>query len=257
MDNHLPRKFAEIVGQDNVLTDEADRHAYAYDAAVLPPELPSLVVRPETTEALGRVVATCNELGLPLTIRGSGTNLSGGTIPSPDGVVALTGALDTILEINEADMKQFLPAYASLHNPIDVVGDAPAERYRDTLMAVVDDPQVHAILILLTPTASAQIMERETKAVEPLRLTDVLSRSDTIPRLLAAGEVAVWRLHCPPSLPLPAAAVGLLDDAERSRAARFLRETDRRLFTFSHAMALCGSPLRGKKHNPKQKRAKR
>ena len=104
MDNHLPRKFAEIVGQDNVLTDEADRHAYAYDAAVLPPELPSLVVRPETTEALGRVVATCNELGLPLTIRGSGTNLSGGTIPSPDGVVALTGALDTILEINEADM---------------------------------------------------------------------------------------------------------------------------------------------------------
>jgi len=79
-------------------------------------------------------------------------------------------------------------------------------------------------------------MERETKAVEPLRLTDVLSRSDAIPRLLAAGEVAVWRLHCPPSLPLPAAAVGLLDDAERSRAARFLRETDRRLFTFSHAM---------------------
>jgi len=68
-------------------------------------------------------------------------------------------------------MKQFLPAYASLHNPIDVVGDAPAERYRDTLMAVVDDPQVHAILILLTPTASAQIMETADAIIEVAKTT--------------------------------------------------------------------------------------
>ncbi|EFL53072.1 FAD linked oxidase domain protein [Solidesulfovibrio fructosivorans JJ]] len=104
MDNHLSQKFAEIVGKENVLASEVDRHAYSYDAAVLPPKLPALAVRPETPEALGRVVATCNELGLPLTIRGSGTNLSGGTIPSVGGVVALTGALNKIIEINEADM---------------------------------------------------------------------------------------------------------------------------------------------------------
>ncbi|WP_428558499.1 MAG: FAD-binding oxidoreductase [Solidesulfovibrio sp. DCME] len=104
MDNHLSQKFAEIVGKENVLASEVDRHAYSYDAAVLPPKLPALAVRPETPEALGRVVKTCNELGLPLTVRGSGTNLSGGTIPSPGGVVALTGALSKIIEINEADM---------------------------------------------------------------------------------------------------------------------------------------------------------
>ncbi|WP_300161188.1 FAD-linked oxidase C-terminal domain-containing protein [Solidesulfovibrio sp.] len=104
MDNHLSQKFEEIVGKENVLASEVDRHSYAYDAAVLPPKLPALAVRPETPEALGRVVAACNELGLPLTVRGSGTNLSGGTIPSPGGVVALTGALNKIVEINEADM---------------------------------------------------------------------------------------------------------------------------------------------------------
>lgn len=104
MDNHLSQKFAEIVGKENVLASEVDRHSYSYDAAVLPPKLPALAVRPETPEALGRVVKTCNELGLPLTVRGSGTNLSGGTIPSPGGVVALTGALNKIIEINEADM---------------------------------------------------------------------------------------------------------------------------------------------------------
>ncbi len=104
MDNHLSQKFEEIVGKGNVLASEVDRHAYSYDAAVLPPKLPALAVRPETPEALGRVVKTCNELGLPLTVRGSGTNLSGGTIPSVGGVVALTGALNKIVEINEADM---------------------------------------------------------------------------------------------------------------------------------------------------------
>jgi glycolate oxidase len=104
MDNHLSRKFEEIVGPANVMASEADRHAYSYDAAVLPPRLPALAVRPETSEALGQVVAACNEFGLPLTVRGSGTNLSGGTIPSTGGVVVLTGALNKIVEINEADM---------------------------------------------------------------------------------------------------------------------------------------------------------
>ncbi len=104
MTNHLSQKFEEIVGAGNVLASEVDRHNYAYDAAVLPPQLPALAVRPETPEALGRVVKTCNELGLPLTVRGSGTNLSGGTIPSEGGVVVLTGALNKIIEINEADM---------------------------------------------------------------------------------------------------------------------------------------------------------
>ncbi len=104
MDNHRSQKFAEIVGKDNVLASEVDRHAYSYDAAVLPPKLPALAVRPETPEALGRVVKACNEIGVPLTVRGSGTNLSGGTIPSQGGVVVLTGALNKIVEINEADM---------------------------------------------------------------------------------------------------------------------------------------------------------
>ena len=124
MDNHLSRKFEEIVGKDNVLASEADRHSYSYDAAVLPPRLPALAVRPETPEALGRVVATCNELGLPLTVRGSGTNLSGGTIPSRGGVVALTGALDKIIEINEADM---LKSARLLQKP--VTGGTPFLRH--------------------------------------------------------------------------------------------------------------------------------
>ncbi|XPV77012.1 MAG: FAD-binding oxidoreductase [Desulfovibrio sp.] len=100
----LIKDFEAVVGAENVMTSETDRHAYSYDAAVLESVMPALVVRPETSEALGKVTSLCNENGLPITVRGAGTNLSGGTIPHPGGVVLLTNGLNRILEINEEDM---------------------------------------------------------------------------------------------------------------------------------------------------------
>jgi glycolate oxidase len=98
------KEFETIADAENVMTGETDRHAYSYDAAVLDSVMPALVVRPRTSEALGAVTKLCNDNGLPLTVRGAGTNLSGGTIPHPGGVVVLTNGLNRILEINEADM---------------------------------------------------------------------------------------------------------------------------------------------------------
>ena len=100
----LIKDFEAAVGADNVMTSETDRHAYSYDAAVLDSVMPALVVRPETSEALGKVTKLCNDNELPLTVRGAGTNLSGGTIPHPGGVVVLINGLNKILEINEEDM---------------------------------------------------------------------------------------------------------------------------------------------------------
>lgn len=54
---------------------------------------------------MGPLIQKCYEEGIPITIRGSGTNLSGGTIPdSTDAVIILTNSLDRILEINEEEM---------------------------------------------------------------------------------------------------------------------------------------------------------
>lgn len=100
----LIEEFEKVLGKDNVFQDEADLATYSYDAAVLDPVLPSLVLRPTSSEALGKVVGMCNEHALPLTVRGAGTNLSGGTIPKSGGVVLLTNALNRILEINEEDL---------------------------------------------------------------------------------------------------------------------------------------------------------
>ncbi|AOY58523.1 MULTISPECIES: FAD-binding oxidoreductase [Desulfococcus] len=101
----LIKEFKNIVGAENVFTDDADLLTYSYDAAVVKPVVPALVIRPTTSEALGRSVKVCGENGLPVTVRGAGTNLSGGTVPTArEGVVILTNGLKRILEINEADM---------------------------------------------------------------------------------------------------------------------------------------------------------
>lgn len=102
---HLIREFEKQVGRKNVMAEEADRQAYAYDSAVLDAVVPALVVRPTSTEQLGQTVRLCHQHGLPLTVRGSGTNLSGGTIPSSrESVVIVTNALAEIIEINAEDM---------------------------------------------------------------------------------------------------------------------------------------------------------
>ncbi|WP_353118335.1 FAD-linked oxidase C-terminal domain-containing protein [Nitratidesulfovibrio sp.] len=101
----LIKEFEAVVGKDNVFTSEADRQSYSYDSAVLEAVVPALVVRPTTTEQLGKVVRLCNENGNPITVRGAGTNLSGGTIPDPrEGIVILTNSLSRIIEINEEDL---------------------------------------------------------------------------------------------------------------------------------------------------------
>lgn len=65
-------------------------------------------------------------------------------------------------------LQSFLPSYASFYNPVDVVGDADAERFRKTLEAVLDDPLVHSVLFLATPTSS---VEMEATATDLARLS--------------------------------------------------------------------------------------
>jgi glycolate oxidase len=98
-------EFSKVAGADAVMTAEADLASYSYDAAVLEPVRPELVVRPKTLEALGQVTRLCNENALPMTVRGAGTNLSGGVIPSREhGVVVLTNGLTRIISINTEDL---------------------------------------------------------------------------------------------------------------------------------------------------------
>ncbi|MDR1684915.1 MAG: FAD-binding protein [Desulfovibrio sp.] len=104
IDPSLVKEFENIAGKEQVLTEPADLQCYSYDAAVLNPVMPALVVAPADKEQLCKTVKLAYDNGLPITVRGSGTNLSGSTIPQGDGMVILTNRLNKILEINEEDL---------------------------------------------------------------------------------------------------------------------------------------------------------
>jgi acetyl coenzyme A synthetase (ADP forming)-like protein len=56
-------------------------------------------------------------------------------------------------------LRRVLPAAASVLNPIDLLGDASAELYGLALQAVVSDPNVGGVLVILTPQATTQVEE--------------------------------------------------------------------------------------------------
>lgn len=104
-ESSIIKDFKKLIGADNVLDSEADRLSYAYDSAVLPQREPAVVLTPDNTEQIGQICAFCSKNSIPMTVRGSGTNLSGGTIPdSEKSVVIVTQKLNKILEINSGDL---------------------------------------------------------------------------------------------------------------------------------------------------------
>jgi len=88
-----------IVGSDHVLTSDMDLVLYGYDASLVKGKA-DVVVLPGDTDEVSRVMALAHEERVPVIARGSGTNLSGGTIPDRGGMVIHLSRMDRILEID-------------------------------------------------------------------------------------------------------------------------------------------------------------
>lgn len=56
-------------------------------------------------------------------------------------------------------LQAVLPRAASVINPIDVLGDAHADRYQQALEAIAQEPEIDAVIVLLTPQVMTQIQE--------------------------------------------------------------------------------------------------
>ena len=97
------------------------------------------------------------------------TNAGGPGIMATDAIVQQ--GLD-FAEMSEATVEKLaaaLPAAANCHNPIDVLGDALADRYETALDIVLDDPNVDAVLVILTPQAMTQAAETAEAIIEIIR----------------------------------------------------------------------------------------
>lgn len=87
------------------------------------------------------------------------TNSGGPGILAADAAEKSRLIMGSLSSATVNELLSFLPPFAAVYNPVDIIGDADAARYRRTLETVARDPMVHSLLALLTPTASAQIPE--------------------------------------------------------------------------------------------------
>ncbi|MBM4362000.1 MAG: FAD-binding oxidoreductase [Deltaproteobacteria bacterium] len=93
-----------IVGAENVLRGDRIDEGYSHDECLTTsPVVPELVVRAVTTDQVARVLRTASAHGIPVTIRGAGTGLSGGCLPHPGGILLALDRMNRILEIDEAN----------------------------------------------------------------------------------------------------------------------------------------------------------
>jgi acetyltransferase len=82
------------------------------------------------------------------------TNSGGPGILAADACDRSTLHLSPIRKETAGRLREFLPSTASVYNPVDIIGDASHERYQKTIDVVLEDDFIHAVLILLTPTAT-------------------------------------------------------------------------------------------------------
>ena len=95
----------------------------------------------------------------------SGNRLAIVTNGGGPGVMAIDRAVDlgvTVAGLSEQSitkLNEVLPATWSHNNPVDIIGDATPERYRDAVAICMEDEGVDGVLVILTPQAMTQPLE--------------------------------------------------------------------------------------------------
>jgi acetyltransferase len=79
------------------------------------------------------------------------TNGGGPGVLAADRIVELGLSLAQISDTTRQTLEKALPDHWSHGNPIDIIGDAPPERYRLALDACLADPEVDGVLCILAP----------------------------------------------------------------------------------------------------------
>lgn len=97
-------RLREIAGAENVLDRPEDLIPYGFDGTAALKNGAACVVLPKSAEAVAAVVRFAHSAGLPVVTRGSGTGLSGGSVPVEGGIVLCLVHLDRILEVDPANL---------------------------------------------------------------------------------------------------------------------------------------------------------
>ncbi len=99
----LVSRLLEVLPRHAVIDDVAETRAYECDALAAYRCPPLCAVLPSSTNEVAAVLRICNDMGVPVVPRGSGTSLAGGALPTADCVILGVARLTDVLETNYDD----------------------------------------------------------------------------------------------------------------------------------------------------------
>jgi acetyltransferase len=97
------------------------------------------------------------------------TNAGGPGVMATDALIAKGGKLAKLSPKTTNALNSILPSFWSKGNPIDVLGDAGAERYKTAVEACLNDPNVDGVLIIFTQQAVSRAVKIAKTIVELLK----------------------------------------------------------------------------------------
>ncbi|MPY75426.1 MAG: FAD-binding protein [Alphaproteobacteria bacterium] len=89
-----------IVPGEGVIVNDDELRPYESDGLTAYRQPPLIVVLPETTAQVSRILRYCHDNGVKVVPRGAGTSLSGGALPLRDGIVLGLGKFNRILDVD-------------------------------------------------------------------------------------------------------------------------------------------------------------
>ena len=93
-----------ILGVDRILTKDEDLIPYSFDGTAALKHKPACVAFPDCTEEVAACVKLAAEHSVPIVTRGSGTGLSGGSVPLDGCLVLCLVKLDRIIELDAKNL---------------------------------------------------------------------------------------------------------------------------------------------------------
>lgn len=117
-------------------------------------------------------------------------------------------------------LEQFLPDAASAANPIDVLGDALADRYRFALEQVIESPSVDGILVILTPQAMTEIVETAAVIAEISEKVDIPILASFMGEARVEAGIEYLAKHNVPNFAFPERAAMVLQAMSHYREYR-------------------------------------
>src|SRR5437879_8551396 len=100
----LLSELRRLVGADNLLTQQEDLIPYSFDGTAALQQMPGCVVFAKETEQVVTLLRFANQTRTPVVTRGSGTGLSGGSLPVPGCLVLCLSKMSRVLELDRANL---------------------------------------------------------------------------------------------------------------------------------------------------------